>query len=89
MSSDKRERQKANRSSKVDANTRLSSREVLRQRVLLFVVVFALLLGGLYLLTQTGNDTAQETDVTTEAGGGDAPSADDENADGTGAATNR
>lgn len=60
MATDKRERQRANRQLRLDEERKVASQQSTRQRVALFGVVAALVLGGLFLLSQAGGDDGSE-----------------------------
>ena len=83
MATEKRSRQKANRQAKFDDVAKLSQREVIRQRVLLFLVLGVLAGGAIYLFSQVGGDdeaavglAVERSDVISNSEGG-AAAADD------------
>jgi cyclophilin family peptidyl-prolyl cis-trans isomerase len=64
VATDKRERQRANRESKITEQRKADQKESVQQRFLLFGVIAAVILGGLFLLSRAGGDDS-DNEITT------------------------
>lgn len=65
MATEKRERQRANRQQKIEAERKEGRQSAVKQRVMLFGIIGALVLGGLFLVSRGGGSNDNTEAITT------------------------